>query len=302
METLTIGAAHVEACGLIHIADDQQFFSRNGLAVTFKEYDTGQATVDSMVAGEVDIAVSNEFAVVGLALRNEDVRVIASIGKSLAWHVVGRKDRGLETIADLKGKRIGLTSRGIGAFFLNRFLVLNGLSIRDVSLVDLPSSQWAEAIAGGSIDAVVAWRLFLPPIQERLGSETVVWPAQSNQPVYSVLSGRNDRIGANPDLVVRVLKSLDQAEQFLVNHPQEAQAIVSKRLRSDAADLESIWPEHQFSLSLDRSLIIAMMDEARWLIDNRLTDAKTVPDFRGVIYADGLLAVRPEAVNICPSE
>jgi len=41
-----------------------------------------------------------------------------------------------------------------------------------------------------------------------------------------------------------------------------------------------------------------MEDEARWMISNRLTTEKTVPDFLDYISADGLKAVRPEAVNI----
>ena len=57
-------------------------------------------------------------------------------------------------------------------------------------------------------------------------------------------------------------------------------------------------PEHQFSLSLDQSLITAMEDEARWMIKNYLTTEKKVPDFLNYIYADGLKAVKPEAVNI----
>jgi NitT/TauT family transport system substrate-binding protein len=62
--------------------------------------------------------------------------------------------------------------------------------------------------------------------------------------------------------------------------------------------MEKIWPENQFALSLDQSLIIAMDDEARWLIKNNLTDKKEVPVFLDYISRDNLDAVRPSAVNI----
>lgn len=58
------------------------------------------------------------------------------------------------------------------------------------------------------------------------------------------------------------------------------------------------WQVHQFSLSLDQSLITAMEDEARWMIKNNLTSEKQVPDFMNYVYVDGLKAVKPEAVNI----
>jgi NitT/TauT family transport system substrate-binding protein len=41
-----------------------------------------------------------------------------------------------------------------------------------------------------------------------------------------------------------------------------------------------------------------MEDEVRWMIKNNLTNEKQVPDFVNYIYADGLKAVKPEAVNI----
>jgi NitT/TauT family transport system substrate-binding protein len=66
----------------------------------------------------------------------------------------------------------------------------------------------------------------------------------------------------------------------------------------DDAYLEIIWQRYQFSLSLDQSLILAMEDEARWMIKNKLTKENQVPNFMNYLYLDGLKAVKPEAVNI----
>jgi NitT/TauT family transport system substrate-binding protein len=62
--------------------------------------------------------------------------------------------------------------------------------------------------------------------------------------------------------------------------------------------MAAIWPEHQFSLTLDQGLVAAMEDETRWMIANNLTAATQVPDFLNYIYLDGLEAIKPEAVNI----
>jgi hypothetical protein len=59
-----------------------------------------------------------------------------------------------------------------------------------------------------------------------------------------------------------------------------------------------VWPDHQFSLSLDQSLVLAMEDEGRWMIDNNLTSEKKLPYFRDHMYTKGLLQVKPETVNI----
>ena len=73
---------------------------------------------------------------------------------------------------------------------------------------------------------------------------------------------------------------------------------MQKRLNYTDEYMATIWPDHQFSLSLDQSLLMAMNDEGRWMIKNNLTTEKTLPYFRDYIYTKGLEEVKPEAVNI----
>ena len=98
--------------------------------------------------------------------------------------------------------------------------------------------------------------------------------------------------------MVRLLRAIDQANVYIAQHPQEAKAIVRKRLNLDAASIDRAWQRNFYSLSLDQSLLVAMEDEARWMIKNNLTREKSVPDFMNYIYLDGLKTVKPEAVNI----
>jgi NitT/TauT family transport system substrate-binding protein len=109
---------------------------------------------------------------------------------------------------------------------------------------------------------------------------------------------RNDWLTKHKALLIRSLKAIAQAEKFVMDHPAEARAIIQKRLSYDDEFMNSVWSENQFSLSLDQSLITAMEDEARWMIKNKMTTEKQVPDFTNYIYVDGLKAVKPEAVNI----
>ena len=74
--------------------------------------------------------------------------------------------------------------------------------------------------------------------------------------------------------------------------------MVKNRLGYDDAYIAKVWEDNQFVFSLDQSLITAMEDEARWMIKNKLTGKKQVPDFMNYIYLDGLKAIKPEAVSI----
>ena len=62
--------------------------------------------------------------------------------------------------------------------------------------------------------------------------------------------------------------------------------------------MAAVWSRNDFSLSLDQSLVVAMENEARWMIKNRLTFETEVPDFLNYIYVEGLNSIKPGSVDI----
>lgn len=297
-ESITLGTPPNELASLIFIAEDQGFFAGNNINATIRTYDTALAAVGGMKKGDVDFSVSTEYPIVAEAFNNGNIGVIGSIDKYETTYLIGRKDLGIENLRDLKGKKIGLGRGGIGEFYLGRFLDLHGMSIHDVTLVDIKPAQLMASLANGSVDAAMIWNIDINTVEKRLNSNAIVWPAQSSQTAFSVVTCRKEWAASHPDAIARFLKSLAQAEQYTINHPAEAKAIVQKRLNYTDAYAAPIWPNHQFSLTLDQSLVAAMEDEARWMIQNNLTAGKTVPDFGQNIYTKGLREVKPDSVNI----
>ena len=297
VETITIAVPPLEQNTLLYVADQKRFFARNGLNIVMKDYDSGVTALEGMLKREADIAEAAEFPVVRALFQKEKILVIACNDKFENDYIVGRKDLGITKISDFKGKRIGVAFKTINEFYLGRLLALNGMDIRDVTLVDLTPAQYVKAIAGGEVDAIIAWQPYVHRIQREI-KEVVAWPAQSSQAAYGVLVCGSEWIRQHTDTVRRFLKSLQEAENHLVRHPDEAKEIVRKRLNYDDSYIANVWSQHQFVLSLDQTLIVAMKDEAQWMIDNNLANGEQIPDFLNYIYEDGLKAVKPEAVNI----
>ncbi len=296
-ETIRLGLFPLEQNALIYIAEQEGLFAQNNVNIAVRDYNSGVATVDALLKGDVDISESSEFPFVGAALRQEPISIVVTNDKFENDYLVGRQDRGINNVADLKGKRIGLTRGTITEFLLGRMLELNGIKLEDVTLVDVAPGQFVSALADAEIDALVAWQPYVHDIEKQVDS-VVVLPAQSNQPVYGVLVGSNTWLKQHPGLVVDFLRSLGAAEDWAVLHPEQARAIVKQRLHYDDAYITSIWSKHHFALSLDYSLIVAMTNEARWMIQLKLSQAAQAPAFVDYIYPEGLAAVKPETVNI----
>ncbi len=97
------------AIAAAHIAQERHFFDANGLSVNAKDnYSSGVATTDALLKGDVDIVWAAEFAMVGRAFEKRPISIITSFGRFTNNFLLARKDRGVATISDLKGRKIGL--------------------------------------------------------------------------------------------------------------------------------------------------------------------------------------------------
>jgi hypothetical protein len=74
--------------------------------------------------------------------------------------------------------------------------------------------------------------------------------------------------------------------------------MIQKGLSYTDGYMASVWHNQEISLSLDQSLILAMDDEAQWLINNNLTSATALPNFLNYVYLKSLEAAKPNAVAI----
>lgn len=298
-EPVVIGVPiQLDASALVYIADEQRYFADNGLNVTIKEYEAGLYAVDDLLDDKNDIAVATEFVFVGKVFQQKKICTIASLSKYQSHYLIGLKDRGIENLTTLKGKKIGYASGTSGEFYLSRFLELPGINMSDVTPVCVKPLQYVDAIDNGTVDAILAWEPYAGTIHERLGANAISWPAQSGQLGYYNAICRDDWTAQHPEIVKQFLRSIDRATEYTIYHPAEAKAIMKKRQNASDAYIGSIWSNTQYSLSLDESLITAMEDEARWMIHNNLTDVGKVPDFRDHFYLEGLKSVEPGSVNI----
>ena len=297
-EALTLAAYAGDTTSLIWIAEDQGFFADNGLDVEIEAYEAGKLAADALLAGEADIATAAEFVFVSQSFDHDDLRVFGAIATAQVNEVVARVDRGIRHPSDLRGKRIGVTRKSAGEFFLGRFLLFNGLFFEDVEVVDLSPSAIVQAMSNGEIDACLTWDPNVYEIKNRLGENSISWPGQSDQDLYFVLIGRLDWVRSNPETVERFVRAIVQAEEYLEENAAEVQQAIQERFEYESAYVQYIWPRQSFEVTLPQALIIAMEDEARWRIENDLTDKPTVPNYLDFLLREPLEAVHPEAVTV----
>jgi ABC-type nitrate/sulfonate/bicarbonate transport system substrate-binding protein len=297
METVTLSAAPLEQIAMVYVAEQKKFFTRNGINLVIKYYDSGAASAGAMSEGKADIAEAAEFPFVRLAMEKSPFRIIAANDNYENCFIASSAKSGINKIIGLKGKKIGLAYMTITEFYLGRILELNGLSMADIIPVDLKPEDFVDAMVSGKTDAVIVWQPYLYLIQKEI-KDLNIWSAHAGQLSYGVLACKSAWLDMHSATLQHFLESLFEAEKYIENHPLEAKSIVQAKLKYDKIHIDEIWNSHDFSLSLGQPLIIAMKDEAKWMINNKMTKEKALPDFASYIYTDGLKTVKPDAVNI----
>jgi len=298
LDKLTLAAYAGDTGALVYVADEQGYFTDNGLDVIIKDFEAGKLAADALLIGEADISTSADFVLVSNSFEHDNLRVLGTVALADVIELVARKDTGINQPSDLKGKKVGVTEKSAGEFFLGTFLVFHGLSLQDIEVVDLKPSEIVDAVVNGDIDAGFTWEPNIFEVKSRLGANVISWPGQSGQDFYFILLTKERFIEENPQVVERFLQALIQAEEFTKENEAEVKKLFETKFNYESSYIDYGWEKNDLTVILPQALIIAMEDQARWRIKQGLTDATEVPNYLDYIYMDALEEVKPEAIGI----
>jgi NitT/TauT family transport system substrate-binding protein len=299
LEKITIGTNFNELSGLLFITQDQGYAKAYGLELDLKPYQAGRDAILDLKAGRLDLACGAEFVLVSEVLAGAtDLRCLATLGSGEVNELIARRDRSINRPEDLRGKTIGVPRGTNLEYFLGRFLTFNHLSLKEVTVVNLNPFDLADALAAGSVDAVIIWEPITFEIVRKIGPNAIAWAPQGGQDYYRLLVGREEVIKKKSAALEKLMRALMQAANFVKEKPEAAGEIIAQRLQVSKADYDAGKSSRRYGLLLDQGLILTMEDEARWLIYNKLTDQSRLPDFLDYLAAGPLAAVNPQAVSV----
>ena len=284
---------------LVHIALKNGYFSDQGLDVLPLVHSFGKAALQSVLEGKADFATVAETPIMFSILRGERIFVLANIESSTTNDaVMARVDAGITKPADLKGKRIGFTPGTTSDFFLDSFLSAQGLTRQEITPVPFKPEEMLDALLAKKVDAVSTWNYPLIQIRRKFGAQSVTFYDRQIYTETFNVAAMQDFVRNNPQTVIRVLRALVRAEDFVSSHADEAQTILAKAIKVDKDMINEVWDVFSYQVRLNQNLTITLEDETRWAMRNKLTEQTVMPNYQSYLYVDGLKAVKPESVQM----
>lgn len=175
---------------------------------------TGPAINEAFANGQLDFSSYGGLPNIigrGAGLRT---KVLSSYGSSPTY-LVARNGSGIDTIADIKGKKISLSRGTILQLSLNSLLERQNLTEKDIQLFDLITADQISAIQSGDVDAVVGTSSVLALVERGFGkivfSTKGKLDAASNFGSFVVLE---DFAKKYPQTTQRVLQAFLRAAHF----------------------------------------------------------------------------------------
>jgi ABC-type nitrate/sulfonate/bicarbonate transport system substrate-binding protein len=298
-QKLVVGGDYSAYNAMLWITKDQDFAREQGLDLEIVTCQTGAEAIAGLRAGRLDLACCTEFVLAEQILRGAaDLRVLGVLSSGDNNEIIARRDRGISRPEDLRNKTIAVPKRTSAEFSLGRYLTLYDIGPDEIKVIDVKPRNLGEALATGQADAVLIWEPIIYEVVQKLGANAVSWPAQKGQDLYWVLVSRADFIKASPAAVDKLLAALSQAAAFIRQKPEAAQAIMARWQQVPISRLQSGKYPKRYELFLDQALILAMEDEARWLMQHNLTSQTRMPNFLDYICAGPMLRVAPKEMQL----
>jgi len=279
------------------IADKMGYFKAEGLSLTTVPVQVGRQGLEMVMDGAAHFATVAEAPIMFASLKRQDFSIIATMTRSTGENsFIVRSDRGIGRPADLRGKRIGVPRASGGHFFVDTFLLHNGLTTADVRIVAYEPGDSADALVSGRVDAAGLFGRLASDALNRLGPNARILPAP---PFFAVTFN----LVASPKVSdadsARLLRAIQRANSFIRDRPAEAQAVAAEILQVPHTAVAETWSGFDFRLHLGQPLIAQLEAQVRWAIREKLvpTDS-TMPDYLDLVRLGPLRQVDPRAVRL----
>ena len=223
--------------GPIIIAEENGYFAEQGLEVEVIAPADPSDPPKMVAAGKADLAVSYQPQ---LHLQVHEGLPLIRVGTLIATPLnclLVLADGPIQSIADLKGKKVGFSVAGVEEALLTAILQPHGLDFDDIELVNVNWSL-SPALMSKQVDAVIgAFRNFE---MNQMEIENIpgrcFYLEEEGIPAYDELIYVANPETKDDDRIRRFLAATEKATQYIVNHPQKSWEIfagTAKELQDD---------------------------------------------------------------------
>ncbi len=251
---LRVGAQPYPLYSPIYVAYEKGYLEEElaavGASYEWKEFKSGSLVNEAAAAGEVDMGFMADLPAIVSRSTGQPVEIVTNVAygeKALA--VLIRPDSDIESVADLKGRKVAYTTGSYTQHLIALLLANEGLSLDDIESINLAAGDQAAALTNGDVDAIVTWEQYVSQfisdgIAKLLADGTGV--KRGNMITYF----ETDFAEANPEVVKAYIRALNRANEFIEENPDETAELAANTFGVDLEVMKTILGNLTFTTEL----------------------------------------------------
>lgn len=223
----------------LYLAQVKGFYEQRGVDVHIVEFGSLSDARVALERGQIDgLGTTVVEVLMARAHRTNSARIVRVVDYSDGADTVIAMAP-IASIADLKGRRVGVELGSLGVYLLASALEKHQLSLTDVAMVSQDQVTMVAALREGELDAIVTY----PPESLRLlsggtGARVLFSSAEIPGEIVDVIAFRDEVIQDRLEDVRRVLSAFDDALAFTEQQRAEACAVMARREGLTAAEFD----------------------------------------------------------------
>ncbi|EZI27621.1 ABC transporter substrate-binding protein [Pseudomonas extremaustralis] len=219
---LSAGSQH-SGGGITDVLRQQQIFEKafadQGIKIQWNYFKgAGPVINEAFANGQVDLAYLGDLAAIIGRSNGLDTRLLSASARDIKQYLGVVPGSGIKTLQDLKGKRVAVFRGTASQLSFDSALASQGLSEKDLKVINLDFNAAGAALAAKQIDAT--WGgANLNALQAKGLAEIPLTTKDLGGAgsVQSVLVGSGKFVDEHPEIITQLLKVPQQAVQWLTD-------------------------------------------------------------------------------------
>jgi len=209
-----------------------------GIEVKWTEFPAGPQLLEGLNVGSIDFGTVGEAPPIFAQAAGADLVYVANQPPAPQGEaIVVPKGSPLNSVAELKGKKIALNKGSNVHFLLVKALEKAGLKYTDVQTVFLPPADARAAFERGAVDAWVIWDPFLAAAEKQLGARVLAdgRGLVANHQFYLAARPYADK---RPQVIQAIVEELARLDRWAEGDPKAVAAFLGPQIGLDVGIAE----------------------------------------------------------------
>ena len=237
-EAIVIGYSNWAGWWPWAIAEKEGLFAKNNVNVQMKWFDGYLESMEAFAAGQLDgnCQTLNDTISFAADAVNGEVAILVNDNSAGNDKIIVTED--INTVEDLKGKKVAIEEGVVDDFLLSLALESKGMKRDDVQIVPLETGAAAAAFASGQVDAVGAFPPFWLTALKREGSKELISSKEFPGAIPDLLVVSQKLVDEKPEVAQGLVNTWFDILDFMEQNPEKADEIMAARADVTVEELQ----------------------------------------------------------------